>query len=113
MVMAVRNKELIVAMDINTHKRAMLRKSGFSFSKNYKTNNCAIIPLICRDKVVGVLNLTDKMERDGFDCEDVTLIELFSQLVGASIGNIKLFEQIQSQATTDGMTGLEQPKKAQ
>jgi diguanylate cyclase (GGDEF)-like protein len=34
------------------------------------------------------------------------LIELFSQLVGASIGNIKLFEKIQHQATTDGLTGL-------
>ena len=34
------------------------------------------------------------------------MIELFSQLVGASIGNIKLFEKIQRQATTDGLTGL-------
>jgi len=34
------------------------------------------------------------------------LIELFSQLVGGSIGNIKLFERIQRQATTDGLTGL-------
>ena len=37
---------------------------------------------------------------------DIALIELFSQLVGASIGNIKLFEKIQRQATTDGLTGL-------
>ena len=104
MVIAVRNKELIVAMDIN--KRAMLRKSGSSFSKNYKTNNSAIIPLICRQRVIGVLNLADKMEGDGFDCDDVALIELFSQLVGGAIGNIKLFEQIQCQTTTDSLGGL-------
>ena len=38
------------------------------------------------------------------------MIELISQLVGASIGNIKLFEKIQHQATTDGLTGLENHK---
>jgi diguanylate cyclase (GGDEF)-like protein len=56
--------------------------------------------------VVGVLNLADKMDGDRFDSGDIALIELFSQLVGASIGNIKLFEKIQRQATTDGLTGL-------
>jgi diguanylate cyclase (GGDEF)-like protein len=53
-----------------------------------------------------VLNLADKMDSDRFRSDDVALIELFSQLVGASIGNIKLFEKIQRQATTDGLTGL-------
>jgi diguanylate cyclase (GGDEF)-like protein len=53
-----------------------------------------------------VLNLTDKMNSSSFDSEDIALIELFGQLIGASIGNIKLFEKIQHQATTDGLTGL-------
>jgi len=106
MVMAVRSKELILARDIDTHKKPIIRKSQRAFAGNYKTNNCAIVPLICQDRVVGVLNLADKTEGDSFDCEDIALIELFSQLVGASIGNIKLFEKIQRQATTDGLTGL-------
>ena len=33
-------------------------------------------------------------------------MELFRQLVGASIGNIKLFEKTQRQAKTDGLTGM-------
>jgi len=106
MVMAVRSKELILARDIDTHKKPIIRKSQRAFAGNYKTNNCAIVPLVCQDRVVGVLNLADKTEGDSFDCEDIALIELFSQLVGASIGNIKLFEKIQRQATTDGLTGL-------
>jgi len=106
MVMAVRSKELILARDIDTHKKPIIRKSQRAFAENYKTNNCAIVPLVCQDRVVGVLNLADKTEGDSFDCEDIALIELFSQLVGASIGNIKLFEKIQRQATTDGLTGL-------
>ena len=106
MVMAVRSKELILVGNIDTHKKPIIRKSQRAFAGNYKTNNCAIVPLICQDRVVGVLNLADKTEGDSFDCEDIALTELFSQLVGASIGNIKLFEKIQRQATTDGLTGL-------
>jgi len=106
MTMAVRSKELILVRNIDTHKKPIIRKSQRAFAENYKTNNCAIVPLICQDRVVGVLNLADKMHGDSFDREDIALIELFGQLVGASIGNIKLFEKIQRQATTDGLTTL-------
>ena len=106
MVMAVRSKELILVGDIDTHKKPIIRKSQRAFSGNYKTKNCAIAPLICQDRVVGVLNLADKAGGHRFDSEDIALIGLFSQFVGASIGNIKLFEKIQHQATTDGLTGL-------
>ncbi|MHC4455693.1 MAG: sensor domain-containing diguanylate cyclase [Planctomycetota bacterium] len=106
MVMAVRSKELILVTDMDTHKKPIIRKSQRAFAKNYKTKNCVIAPLVCQDRAVGVLNMADKISKEGFDCEDIALIELFSQLVGASIGNIKLFERIQRQATTDGLTGL-------
>jgi diguanylate cyclase (GGDEF)-like protein len=106
MVMAVRSKELMLVRNIDTHRKPIIRKSQRAFADNYKTNNCAIVPLICQDRVVGVLNLADKMDQDRFSSDDIALIELFSQLVGASIGNIKLFEKTQRQATTDGLTGL-------
>lgn len=106
MVMAVRSNGLILVGDIDTHKKPIIRKSQRNFTGNYKTKNCAIIPLVCQGRVVGVLNLADKTEDNSFSCEDIALIELFSQLVGASIGNIKMFEKMQHQATTDGLTGL-------
>jgi len=106
MVMAVRSKKLILVADIDTHKKPIIKKSQRAFAENYKTNNCIIAPLICQERVVGVLNLADKIQGDSFSSEDIALIELFSQLVGASVGNIKLFEKTQRQATTDGLTGL-------
>lgn len=106
MTMAVRSKELILIKNIDTHKRPIIRKSQRNFAENYQTNSCAIAPLICHDRVVGVLNLADKINNENFNCEDIALIELFGQLVGASIGNIKLFEKTQRQATIDGLTGL-------
>jgi len=106
MAMAVRSEELILINDIETHNKPVIKKSQRAFSKNYKTSSCAIVPLICQNRVVGILNLADKMNGSKFDSEDVALIELFGQLIGASIGNINLFEKIQHQATTDGLTGL-------
>lgn len=107
MVLAVKSKQLILAKDIDTHNKPLIRRSQRAFADNYKTKNCAIVPLLCQDRVVGVLNLADKMDGSALDSsEDIALIELFGQLVGASIGNIKLFEKSQKQATTDGLTGL-------
>jgi len=106
MVMAIQSRELILVPDIDMHKKPIIRKSQRAFAENYNTKNCAVVPLVCQDRVVGVLNLADKVDNSSFDSEDTALIELFSQLIGASIGNIKLFEKIQRQATTDGLTGL-------
>ncbi|MHC4193203.1 MAG: sensor domain-containing diguanylate cyclase [Planctomycetota bacterium] len=111
MVMAVQSKELILVEDIDTHKKPTIRKSQRVFAENYKTNNCIMAPLICQEQVVGVLNLADKVKGKGFTFADIALIELFSQLIGASIGNVKLFEKIQRQATTDGLTGLANHKR--
>ncbi len=106
MVLAVKSRELILTGDIDTHRKPVIKRSQRAFAENYRTTNCAIVPLICHDGVVGVLNLADKVGSSHFGGEDIALIELFGQLIGASIGNIKLFEQMQRQATRDGLTGL-------
>jgi diguanylate cyclase (GGDEF)-like protein len=106
MVGAVRSKTLLVIDDIETHSKPVLRRAARSYAKNYLTNNCIIAPLICQDRVVGVLNLSDKVESPVFTAEDIAVIELFRYLVGASIGNVKLFEKSQRLARTDGLTGL-------
>lgn len=106
MVMAVKSRQLIFVGDIDTHRKPVIRRSQRVFAQNYRTKNCAIVPLVCHDRVVGVLNLADMINGQCFNSGQIALIELFSQLVGASIGNIKLFEKVQRQATTDGLTGL-------
>jgi diguanylate cyclase (GGDEF)-like protein len=106
MVMAVRSKKLIYINDIESHAEPAIKKSQRPHFDNYGAKNCVIVPLLCQDKVVGVLNLSDKPGARGFTREDIALVELLGQLVGASIGNIAMFERIQHQARTDGLTGL-------
>jgi diguanylate cyclase (GGDEF)-like protein len=106
MVLAVKSKELILTGDIDTYTRPVIKRSQRAFAENYRTTNCAIVPLVCHDRVVGVFNLADKTDPSGFGREDIALVELLGQLIGASIGNIRLFEKMQRQATMDGLTGL-------
>jgi diguanylate cyclase (GGDEF)-like protein len=106
MAMAAKNKKLIHINNIDAHAEPAIKKSQRPFAGNYGTKNCLIVPLLCQDKVVGVLNLSDKADAAGFTREDIALVELLGQLIGASIGNISLFEHIQHQARTDGLTGL-------
>lgn len=106
MIKAVKSKELLVIENIEDHKSPVISKGNRKFAKNYQSNTCIIAPLICHNKVVGVLNLADKIDAERFSSEDIAFVELSRQLVGASIGNVKLFEKTQQQAKTDGLTGL-------
>jgi len=90
MITAIRTKKLLLIENIDTYNKPVIKKSQRSFWQNYQTNNCVIAPLICQDKVVGVLNLADKVHGGPFSPKDVAVVELFRHLVGASIGNIKL-----------------------
>jgi len=106
MVIAAKSKKLIYINDIDSGAEVVIKKSQRPYAGNYETKNCLIAPLLCQDKVVGVLNLADKSGPGGFTRDDIALVELVGQLVGASIGNIAMFERIQHQARTDGLTGL-------
>lgn len=106
MVAAVRSQELLLIDDVDNFKTPALDRSLRLYRRNYATKSCLIAPLVCHGRVVGVLNLSDKKDGKPFSADDVAVIELFRQLIGASIGNIKLFEKTQRQAKTDGLTGM-------
>lgn len=106
MVAAVRSKELLIVDDSQHHTGPSIQNVQRPFAKNYETSSCIIAPLICHGRVVGVLNMSDKADGGKFTIEDVAIVELFRQLIGASIGNISLFEKTQRQAKTDGLTGM-------
>ncbi len=106
MVAAVRSKDLILVSNMDTLQKNSGGGLQRPFSHNYDTKSCIIAPLICQNRVVGVLNLTDRVDGGEFHGAEVSVMELFRQLVGASIGNVSLFEKTQKQAQTDGLTGM-------
>ena len=106
MVSAVLTKELMVINDIENYDKPNIENVHRSFVKNYTSGRCIVAPLVCHGKVVGALNLADKLDGKDFNQEDIVALELLRQLIGASIGNLNLFEKTQRQAQTDGLTGM-------
>ncbi|MBI9017088.1 MAG: sensor domain-containing diguanylate cyclase [Phycisphaerae bacterium] len=101
MSMALRDKKIQLIKDfqgIDTIR---------DFSKNYQSNSCMIAPLLSGNKVIGILNLADKIDDYSFDSRiDLPPVQLLCEIVGSAMSNIELYEQLEKKAQTDSMTNL-------
>jgi diguanylate cyclase (GGDEF)-like protein len=63
------------------------------------------VPLRHNEEVIGILNLeSDRL--DGFTREDRRATEIVAAQIAQSLGKALLYEQMQTMAITDGLTGL-------
>jgi diguanylate cyclase (GGDEF)-like protein len=107
MSLAIRRKKLILIEDFAAFENREQVTLDRNFKEHYKTGSCIISPLMSGHRIIGVLNLADKVTGEPFDTEiDLPPIEQLCELIGASIYNIELFREVERQAKTDGLTGL-------
>ncbi len=108
MGLAIREKRLIVIRDFDHFESTNGVKFERTFADKYASKSCICAPLLAGDQLVGVLNLADKnTPGEGFEeLNDLPPIEQLSSILGAAIQNWRLFQEIQNQARTDGMTKL-------
>lgn len=81
---------LIVA-DVSTDPRHSLRvdeKSG------YTTKNILCIPVMVKQKVIGVLQAINKLDNEPFNEGDLELFELLANQVAIAIENASLYEEV-------------------
>ena len=67
MVTTVKQKELMLMKSSDQWAQDDGERMARQFTKNYQTNSCIIAPLLSGDKVMGVLNLADKMDGPNFE----------------------------------------------
>ncbi|MBU1928563.1 MAG: sensor domain-containing diguanylate cyclase [Candidatus Omnitrophota bacterium] len=72
----------------------------------YLTSSFLIVPLKTRNKVVGVLSLTDKKNKYSFSENDLKTINFISQHLALYIENIRLSDRNKSLSRTDPLTNL-------
>jgi len=72
----------------------------------YRTEACIIAPIMVGERLKGIVNLADPTGPSGFDTQLVGLIGPTCSLIGVALSNARLFQQVQKQARTDGLTGL-------
>jgi diguanylate cyclase (GGDEF)-like protein/PAS domain S-box-containing protein len=63
------------------------------------------VPLIFQDRIIGLLAI-DSSKPNHFTQEDSDIASVFADQVAVSLENARIFEEAQSQAITDALTGL-------
>ncbi len=63
------------------------------------------IPLVARDRVIGLIRLDSPQERK-FNIEDLRLLTAIGDLWSVTIENVRLYEHLEQLAIKDGLTGL-------
>jgi len=66
------------------------------FSKigsDYKTKSVLSVPIILKDKVIGVINVNNKITSEIFTCDDEQLLETLATQIATAIENARLYKQ--------------------
>jgi diguanylate cyclase (GGDEF)-like protein len=77
--------------------------------RHYKTLSCVSVPLKIEERVIGVLNLSDKISGEVFDEEDLRLIQSFATHAAIVMERNVLYsqtEKLKKLSITDSLTGL-------
>jgi len=107
MSVAIREKRLLLIKDFSEWECRKKTTITRLFARNYNSNSCIIAPLMSDQKILGVLNLADKIDSNTFDTKtDLPPVQLLCEIIGSAMSNIELYEEVQKRALTDGMTNL-------
>jgi diguanylate cyclase (GGDEF)-like protein len=107
MGLALRRKEIIHIVDIDEYERVNNIKLERTFADKYATKTCISIPLLMNEYLIGVLNFADKLDGTYFDeVNDLPIIEQLNHTIAMALRNCLLFQEIQTQARIDPLTGL-------
>lgn len=71
-----------------------------------RADSVIAVPLKSQGRVIGVLNLYDRVDSDAFDDNDLATIRSFANQATVAIDNVLLHQEAQRLSITDGLTGL-------
>ncbi|OGM02057.1 MAG: hypothetical protein A2008_03545 [Candidatus Wallbacteria bacterium GWC2_49_35] len=66
----------------------------------YSTKSFMSVPLYIKEQVIGVINVTDKMDSSSFNEDDLKLLVTLANQIASDVDNARLYEM----AVTDGLT---------
>ncbi|MCU0606166.1 MAG: sensor domain-containing diguanylate cyclase [Candidatus Edwardsbacteria bacterium] len=71
-----------------------------------KIRSMLVVPLIVREKRIGVINISEVREARRFTARDLEAITLVASYAALALENAGIMEEMEKQAVTDGLTGL-------
>ncbi len=97
------HKESVLIKDVSKDSRFLPSIDSIS---GFKTLSLICTPLICRDKVLGVIELVNKKIGEEFTEEDLEILKHLSDYIAIAIDNARNFEKIQELTIKDDLTCL-------
>jgi len=97
------HKQPVLVSDVSKDKRFLSNIDNLS---GFKTQSLICTPLICRDKVLGVIELVNKKVGEEFTEEDLEILKHLSDYIAIAIDNARNFEKIQELTIKDDLTCL-------
>lgn len=97
------HKQPVLVSDVSNDKRFLSNIDNLS---GFKTQSLICTPLICRDKVLGVIELVNKKVGEEFTEEDLEILKHLSDYIAIAIDNARNFEKIQELTIKDDLTCL-------
>ncbi|MDO8282318.1 MAG: sensor domain-containing diguanylate cyclase [Thermodesulfovibrionia bacterium] len=92
------NSQPVLIHDVSSDKRFYI---GIDEISGFNTRSMVCVPVRDKDKIIGVLQLINKIDGN-FDNDDVMILQTFANQVAIAIENANLYQE----AVTDGHTGL-------
>ncbi|MDY6842965.1 MAG: HD domain-containing protein [Thermodesulfobacteriota bacterium] len=78
----------------NLDRQTDVHHNGYEYNNKYASNSLVCLPLMIKDKVFGVLNVTDKKNGKPFTKKEVSLLSVLVQRAALIIENNALYESI-------------------
>ncbi len=90
----VKERKSSIVNDVHQNSHFL---ADFDDRLDFKTRNIICSPMIFQDKVIGVIEVLNSPKEQGFDREDVQLIEVFANLAAIGTVNALRFEGLKRQ----------------
>jgi signal transduction histidine kinase len=87
-------KELKPLLIKNINDFPHLKKKPYKAVTKYNTNSLLSVPLVIKNELVGVLNLTDKKNKSHFSKDDLDLLVTIAQQAAISVRNSRQYRQL-------------------
>jgi len=83
----------VIVEDIDSHEHFRLKKRG-----HYRTNSFISCPVICKNRLLGVLNINDKADGAPFSEDEFDLIKVIANQAAIALDNAHLMTKLRTKA---------------
>ncbi|MBU1627511.1 HD domain-containing protein, partial [bacterium] len=84
------NKKPLIIKDLRYDKRF-----PYNFDEKYTTTSLISVPILFKNNLLGVINITNKMNKEPFTTDDLNLLTSLAQNAAIAIENARLYDNLQ------------------